>query len=359
MARFKIAKGVAIILFDNKRVRTRNYWYEVRGLAILARHLDLKFFHSVQMQFNDGQMTEIDGLDVESRQIMVELKQTLITQKWIDFIEKKRIRLGLKQCILCAPIYDENLQIPSSLNIFRVCLDHTSLYNYYKDDFQLPEWFSPCISDRHLRALLSNGIWYGFRRKLTQTAKHTPTTKIKLGIENIFKRGKFPIRLYYSLAPMVIPQRDYFGRGYPLPRVMAAFDVDSDHKPHLIGKEGYCLKCLKEAKQRCDLIREILTDMGWKTHVIHSGFKGYHIYCLEEDEKFVELSIDQIQNILPLLKDENNNPLTDNDNFKSRNGSFDLHRIFKLPNSIDAVTGIQVVEKLKRLEFKDQISEIS
>ena len=62
--------------------------------------------------------------------------------------------------------------------------------------------------------------------------------------------------------------------------------------------------------------------------------------------------------ILTLLKDENNISLTDNNNFKSKNGSFDLHRIFKLPNSIDAVTGIRVVEKLERLDFKDQISEI-
>ncbi len=237
-------------------------------------------------------------------------------------------------------------------------MDHKSLYRYYKEDFKLPEWFSPCISQRHLRALLSNGMWYGFRRKLTQTAKHTPSTKIKLGLEKIFKRGKFPIRLYYSLAPMVIPQRDYFGRGYPFPRVMAAFDVDSDHKPHVIGKEGYCLMCLEEAKQRCQLICEILIDLGWKTRVIHSGFKGYHIYCQEEDGKFVELPIDQIQKILTLLKDENNISLTDNNNFKSKNGSFDLHRIFKLPNSIDAVTGIRVVEKLERLDFKDQISEI-
>jgi hypothetical protein len=57
------------------------------------------------------------------------------------------------------------------------------------------------------------------------------------------------------------------------------------------------------------------------------------------------------------LKDSSGVNLTDNKNFRSKDGSFDLHRIFKLPCSIDCSSGILVKENLERLDFKDKIIE--
>ena len=58
-ARFRIPNGVAIIFYDNRKIRTRNYWFEVRGLAILAKHLGLQFFHTVPIRFSDGHEIQI------------------------------------------------------------------------------------------------------------------------------------------------------------------------------------------------------------------------------------------------------------------------------------------------------------
>ena len=358
LARFRIPNGVAVIYYDNRKVRTRNYWYEVRGLSALAKYLGLNFYHSVPKEFRDGQLTEIDGIDVESETKMIELKQTKIPQKWIDFLENKRARLGIKECYICAPSFDENIKIPEAVRVFKINLDINTLKDYYNKEFKLPEWFSPYISNRHVRFLLSNGLWYGIKRKLTKTAKHTENTKILQNINLIFKRRKQPIRIYYSLSRMAIPQRDFYGKGYPLSHIMAAFDVDSDHKPHIIGSKGFCEKCLEQAKPKRDLLEEILLDLGYDVEIIHSGFKGYHLYCLDDDGFPVELSVKEIQDLLPKLRDYNDNPLTDNENFRGQDGSFDLHRIFKLPNTIDVVTGIRVSKKLERLKFEDQIQEI-
>ncbi len=355
IARFKIPNGVAVIFQDNKKLRTRNYWYEVRGLAVLSKELGMDFYHSLSLKFQDGQSTEIDGLDVESESIMIELKQATINQKWIDFYDQKRKRLGLKICIICAPRFDNNLNIPPNIQVFQVLLDNSAIFNYYKEDFELPDWFEPFVPSRHVRILLGSGNWYGIKRKLTKTAKHTPTSKLKQSILHLFKQGQFPVRLYYSLASMLIPQRDYYGKGYPQPRVIAAFDVDSDHKPHVIGNKGYCLKCLEEAAKKRHLLKEKLIDLGWKVRVIHSGFKGYHVYCLDEENKLEEMELVKIQNLIEELKDEEGNPLTDNENFRSKDGTFDLHRIFKLPNTIDAVTGLKVTSKLERIQFNDKI----
>ncbi|MBN1801001.1 MAG: hypothetical protein JW891_05800 [Candidatus Lokiarchaeota archaeon] len=359
IARFKIPHGVAVIFQDNKKLRTRNYWYEVRGLAVLSKELGLEFYHSVPMKFQDGQSTEIDGLDVESERTMIELKQTTITQKWIDFYEYKRKRLGLQTCVICAPRFETNLEIPPKIQVYKVRLDNGTVLKYYEEDFELPNWFEPFIPSRHVRVLLGSGNWYGIKRKLTKTAKHTPTSKIKQSILYLFRQGQLPVRIYYSLASMLIPQRDYYGRGYPQPRIIAAFDVDSDHKPHVIGKEGFCLKCLEEAAVKRDILTEKLVDLGWSVRVIHSGFKGYHVYCIEEGKNLKELDVEQIQNLIIKLKDDEGVALTDNENFRSKDGSFDLHRIFKLPNTIDAVTGMRVINKLERIKFNDQITSIN
>ena len=53
------------------------------------------------------------------------------------------------------------------------------------------------------------------------------------------------------------------------------------------------------------------------------------------------------------LVDKNGDPLTDNLNFRTQEGSFDTHRIFKLPHTVDASTGVLVAKDLQTLPFED------
>ncbi len=353
--RWRIPKGIIIIFKDNRKLRTRNYWFEVRGLAALARQEGRSFQHAITIKFPNGQETEIDGRDVESMNTMVELKQTTITQDWIKFFSKKRDALNFNECIVIASGFAPGLQIPDKMRLFEFHLDTAALQDYYLNQFTLPEWFESFITPRHVRILLSNGNWHGINRKLTFTAKHTPCSKIVLDLNHLFQNKQYPIRIYYSLARMVMPQRDYHGKGYPIPRLIAAFDIDSDHKPHIIGKEGFCKACMDDANVKCKVISTKLADLGFHTRILHSGFKGYHVYCINEDSTPIEFSTQQMQDLLDTLVDANGKPLTDNANFKGKDGSFDLHRIFKLPNTIDAVTGIRVIEGFERLRFNDII----
>ena len=67
------------------------------------------------------------------------------------------------------------------------------------------------------------------------------------------------------------------------------------------------------------------------------------------DNDFLEL--------INTLKSDSGEFLTDNINFRANDNSFDLHRIFKLPYTVDASTGLLVKEKLEQLNFNDIILE--
>lgn len=139
--RYKLDKGVAIIYKDNKVLRTKNSWYEIRGLTNLSRHFGGQYLHSVTREFKNGMQTEIDGLDVNTKEIMVELKNQVIDQKWIEFYEKKRERLGLSQCFIVSPRFEGNISYSSKIRCFQFNPDYETLMNYYNERFILPDWF--------------------------------------------------------------------------------------------------------------------------------------------------------------------------------------------------------------------------
>jgi len=359
--RYRLPKGVAIIYHDNRIIRTKNFWFEVRGLAALAKELGVEFLHEQRLNFSSGIQTEVDGIDRESQQVMVELKQTVITQEWVDFYSSKRKRLALRECIIVAPSFAPTLQLPPHVRTFEFQPDIETLMTYYRHKFTLPEWFAPCISSRHVRVLLSSGNWRGIQRKLTQTAKHSPESKLVIALNVLARRGQMPVRIYYSLSPMAIPAGEFRGRGYPLHRVLAAFDVDASHKNHVIGPEGFCKECIADAELKAALLAELFQAQGWHFVRVFSGSKGFHFYLLEDGGGCMpcarELSESEALTLAATLTDSAGNALTDNIHFRARDGSFDVHRIFKLPGSIDAATGIVVGETFERLPFRDQMIE--
>ncbi|MFX1390020.1 MAG: hypothetical protein ACFE9Z_08165 [Promethearchaeota archaeon] len=355
--RYKLQKG-AVIIYKNKGIiRKKNTWYEIRVLTLLSKILKTSYYHQLKLELPNGQETEIDGLNTEINKEMVEIKRSIINQDWINYYESKRKKLNMKDCLVVAPVFEENIKIPNHISCFKFMPDLETSQNYYSSEFFIPSWIKSYISSRHIRVFLNTGRWVGLNRKLTQTAKHTPESKLSLFLNNLAKRSKYPIKIYYSLAPMLMPVEEYNGKGRPLSRVIAALDVDSDPHQHIIGKEGYCLECLNNAKAKSNLISERLISLGEKYITLYSGSKGFHIYLLDEDNNDIvkELPELEFRGLINLLKDNSGKPLTDTVNFNSKEGIFDLHRIFKMPNSIDYATGLKVKKNFEKIEHKDKI----
>ncbi len=355
--RYRFPKGVAVIYHDNRVLKAKNFWYEMRGLTALARFLKTSFLHAQRVHFENGLETEVDGIDCETHTKMVELKQATITQEWVDFYANKRERLGFKECILAAPLFEEKITFPPEIRPFIFQPDVATLMQFYNERFEIPPWIAPRIPPRHVRILLSTGIWYGIHRKLTFTAKHTPTSKIVLTINNLASRRKLPARIYYSLSPMVLPTQEFYGKGRPLPRILGSLDVDAGHKNHVFGIEGYCVECLKDAEDKAKILAEKLTEQGMTFIRVYSGSKGFHFYLRDPHDPVLigEFDEQSLSQIMLNLQDVAGNPLTDNINFRTKEGTFDMHRIFKLPGTIDAATGVVVGERFERLNFKDNL----
>jgi hypothetical protein len=211
-----------------------------------------------------------------------------------------------------------------------------------------------------VRVLLDSGRWYGVKRTLSNTAKHTPTSKLCLALNRIRQRQQLPVRIYYTLSPMMQPVAEHHGRGRPLPLAIAALDVDAEHKQHVIGPEGYCKQCIAESTAKADDIDRQLRALGVPFSRVLSGSKGFHFYLLDETTGLVkQMPVADLQSLFQQLNDALGHPLTDNVNFHAKDGSFDLHRIFKLPGTVDAATGVLVQAEMERLSFNDTLEQVN
>ena len=357
--RFKIPYGIIIIYKKNRIQHSKDSWYEIRALSNLANYLNISFYHQQKLKDNNGQITEIDGLDVSTKSIMIEVKRAKINQNWINFYENKRKKLNLKECYLIAPYFEKDLIFPKNINSYKLTPDFNPLIEYYSNRFYFPNWLKSYIHSRHIRFFLNNGKWSGLKRQLTKTAKHTPESKLRLIFNSYAKKGKFPIKIYYSLAHMLSPVEEYYGKGRPLSRIIVAFDVDSDPHNHIIGRDGFCLDCLKNSSLKAKIISEKLDEMG-KTFIrLYSGKKGFHFYILNNANNIAEeLSEKELNILLSCFKIEDNSNLIDNINFRAKDGTFDILRIFKLPNTVDGTTGIIVKKEFEKLTFHDKLERI-
>ncbi len=345
--RYVLSSGGAIVIYkDNKILRTRNTWVEIRALAALSKQLGIPFEHGAQIKFENWN-TEIDGLN-ESEKVMVEVKYQKINQEWIDYYYKKLKQLGLKHAYIIAKDF-ENVVVPKEITLMRFYADFDTPQKYYQEQFQFPDWIREHIKKRHVRLLLPNGRWTGIKKVITDTAKHTMETKFRKQLYQISKR-ETPIKIYYSIARMINPVSEYFGKGYPLPYLILVFDIDT-HEKQIIDKQGICKNCFEKAKPIAKIVAEKIIDEGFKPKIVFSGMKGFHVYALSDD-RAIEVSPDNMFAISFELKD-----YVDNIHFKGRYG-FDTHRIIKLPNSVDLSTGILIREKFSRLPLKDKLEEI-
>ena len=347
--RYKINKGVIVIYKDNKRLRTANRWFEYRALVALSELTGERYYYSVKKIMN-GIETEVDGVSLD-KDTMVEVKRARITQSWIDFYERKRKKLGFKNIIIIASNFERNTDWPPTFEAYRIKIDWKSLYNYYLK-FNFPTWIREHIPKRHIRFLLPNGYWTGIKRKITDTAKYKMEDKFRKHINTLKSRGLLPVKVYYSLARMVNPVSEYHGKGIPLPYVILAFDVDVKLKePLIIGGRKFFVDIIKKVRPFAKIIAEKIEKLGLESKIIYSGQKGFHIYGLKDNVAY-EVRPEEIEELSKEFAD-----LADNINFRSRSG-FDLHRIFKLPGTVDASTGIVLSDKLKILSFNDKLEKI-
>ncbi|MGQ4894437.1 MAG: hypothetical protein ACP6IQ_07450 [Candidatus Njordarchaeia archaeon] len=349
LIRYKFKKGVAIIYRDNRRVRTRNEWIELRSLFLLSQKLNLPFYHSVLFNFGKYQH-EVDGVNFQER-IMVEVLNRKLTNDWIEYYIKKMRRINFKKCIVIAKSTAKDIKIPEDMEVYIYKLNLSSLINYYKS-LKFPSWVKSFLPKRHVRFLLSNGRWTGAKRRLSNTNKHTTEHKLWLELTRFFRRKRFPIKIYYSMARMINPAGEFFGRGYPLPYLLGVFDVDAATKNIPIDAKRYLYEIEKSTREKVKNVLETLESEGYKTKILFSGKKGFHIYAFDEDRP-LEFKEENLRRLV--LKLGNN---IDNINFKSKEGTLDLHRIIKLPCSIDLSTGIPVSENYNRIVISDNLNKI-
>ncbi len=157
---------------------------------------------------------------------------------------------------------------------------------------------------------------------------------------------------------MLRPVEEYYGKGRPLSKIIAAFDIDSDFHQHIIGIEGYCTECIRNSEEKAKIFSDILNDMGINFIKIYSGKKGFHFYLLEDDKELVkEITEKDLINLLSQFNIKDLVKLVDNINFFSKSGTYDLHRIFSLPNTVDASTGIILKNNFEKLNFMDILEE--
>lgn len=357
--RYKTSSGVIIIYKSNRTLRSKNAWYEVRALTALSKELSMEFIQNLRFPYGDSE-TEVDGVDCEEGAIMVEIKRVEINQEWIDFYEKKRSILKMKACLIIAPLYQEDLRIPKTIECYIFHIDTDATKSYYLEKFRIPDWLSSLMASRHIRALFPNGRWKGLRRQLTATAKHTPTTKLQLFIKNLARRELLPVKLYYSLAEMLMPVDEYYGKGRPLDKIITALDIDADPHSHIIGKSGYCEQCLEKSREKAELVENYLEEHGFNFKRLFSGSKGFHFYLFSDDayQNPLIMNRSEFAELISSMVSKDGNPLSDNANFCDKDGKFDLHRIFKLPASIDCSNGVVVAEKFTKLSLKDKLREL-
>jgi len=344
--RYKLQKGTIVVYGEGKAARATNEWYETRAISALSRELGTPLRHGVKLKDRDAE-TEIDGVSLDGT-LMVEAKNAQIDQNWVNYYRSKAERLGFKRTILIAPKVSPETLPPPNMDVFIFNPDWDPVQQYYQS-FRFPSWLQSVVSSRHFRFLLQNGVWLGAKRSLTKTAQHTPESKLRQILFNIQAKSGLPVKVYYSMARMVNPPAEYRGLGYPIPRLLAVLDIDPSPHEHILDKRGYCQSCLDLSRVKADGAEAALTSMGYETRRVYSGRRGFHIYVVEGGTA-KEVGLRELMRILEVV-----GSLTDSRTFRSRDSSFDEHRIIKVPSTFDASTGALVDENASRIPLNDKL----
>lgn len=338
--RRKIPKGAVIVFKKNKRERTRSEWLEYRALLSLSKLLNIDFLHSVQF-WVDGIQREVDGVNPEEK-IMVEVHWSTLDAGWLKYYLKKKRLLGFKKCIIVAKDIDPSLRLSrDDVEIYTFRLDTQSIVRHYRKDLSFPPWIRDLLGKRHIRILTNKGVWVGLRRRLSRTPRYSPEKKLSIELTKMMRKGKYPIKIYYSQARMVNPVAEFRGRGRPIPILIGVVDIDAD-KDVFIGWKNYLEKLYSVLRDKIEFAEETLRNLSFHTKLFFSGKKGFHIYFFRDGNP--EFGVKMLKRIYDLLGD-----VADNITFRNRKGEYDLHRIIKLPGTIDQTTGYTIAEKPIRI----------
>ena len=245
-----------------------------------------------------------------------------------------------------------------SLTKSNVCeyieLDNKTIYEYYKTEFVFPDWFRKFIKMRAFRAYSSMGFNFNTRRY--NDTKWTAEEKFK----HDFVKGNIDIyKVYFTLARVLDSKLDACGKGYPLSGLIyLALDIDGKcDGSHMIDGRGICIKCLENSNIKlAKAIEKIkgIPNLG-VIKQLFSGTKGWHLH-LEFNGKR-EVSEEILRYIIKTINKEED--VVDWFDGKEIDGvrKFDLYRILKCANSVDATTGCLVHDQIIRLDLKDKICE--
>jgi hypothetical protein len=219
--------------------------------------------------------------------------------------------------------------------------DRRTFDEYYRG-YSFPDFFSPFVKMRHFRFQAVDGT-FRFQSRRYSDSKHSPSSKL------VFDMGRpgDVAKCYVSLARMLDPRMEARGQGRPFDRVMAIFDIDADkdHSEHRVGEDGVCSICLKNARAKAD---RALAEYP-SARLLFSGTKGFHMHLDKEVSAEEYLATTEILNA--------NQACVDDFSFE-RNGSrrLDMHRIIKVPGTVDATTGCIVADGVSRLALADSFS---
>ncbi len=219
--------------------------------------------------------------------------------------------------------------------------DRKTLDAFYRG-YAFPRWFSPLIKMRHFRFQALDGT-FRFQSRRYSDSKHSPASKM------LFDMGRpgDAAKCYFSLARMLDPRMEARGAGRPIDRVLAVFDIDAakDHREHLVGEDGVCSLCLKDARTKADKALREFPDAT----VLFSGTKGFHIHLGREVGSAEYLAMSDALGAAGA-------PVDDFSFERSGRRCLDMHRIIKVPGTVDAATGCVVGEGVHRLTLADSFS---
>ncbi|MFH0815537.1 MAG: hypothetical protein V1934_01795 [Methanobacteriota archaeon] len=220
-------------------------------------------------------------------------------------------------------------------------LDMKALDEFYKN-YRFPPFFAPFVKMRHFRFQALDGT-FRFQSRRYSDSKHSPSSKL---VFDLGRPGNVA-KCYVSLARMLDPRMEARGRGRPLDRMLAIFDIDADkdHSEHLIGADGVCSKCFKNARSKAD---KALGEFP-VARLLFSGTKGFHLHLDKEVSAAEYLATAEALNEISAIVD---------DFSFERIGTrcLDMHRIIKVPSTVDAATGCLIAEGVTRIALADSFT---
>ena len=316
----------------NKKSKTKQSIKIRRALAVIAREVNgiIKYDERLGLAFTK------DAIYVFADRVQNEEEYKYHINKYAGI--KNPIVISLAKSSICKYIE----------------LDNKTIYDYYKNRFVFPDWFREWKKMRAFRAYSSMGFNFNTRRY--NDTKWTAEEKFK---HDFVKENIDIYKVYFTLARVLDSKLDSSGKGYPLAGLIyLALDIDGKcDGVHIIDERGICIKCLENSNVKLSKTIEKINEIPNLVVIkqLFSGVKGWHLHLKLDGKR--EASEEVLRCIIKRInKDEN---LVDWFDGKEVNGvrEFDLFRIMKTPNTVDATTGCLVYDQIIRLDLKDKICE--